>query len=70
MMENMTDEPLIWTSKGNLPVSSLGHTVEWDVQDDHIRFSEIYTLDGEVVKQSQHNYLPKGLQSTAEQGTF
>jgi hypothetical protein len=45
----MTD-PLIYTSKGNVPISSLTYQTAWDVQEGYIKFMERY-LDssGEVV---------------------
>lgn len=50
----MTEEPLIWTSKGNLPISCLQHDMRWEETDMYIKFVERYTLDGEVVKESAH----------------
>jgi hypothetical protein len=48
------DEPLIATSKGNIPLRSVVQVVEWDINDERILFVEKYLLDGEVVKQSSH----------------
>ena len=55
MIEVANDEPLIWTSKGNLPISALTYQTAWDVQPSYIKFVERY-LDatGEVVKESAH----------------
>ena len=53
----MTDEPLIWTSKGNLPMSSLQYESRWENTDTYIKFCERYTLDGEIVKESAHVYI-------------
>jgi hypothetical protein len=50
----MTDTPLIYTSKGNLPVESLQYSTAWENTDDYVKLTETYTLDGEVVKQSAH----------------
>lgn len=50
----MTDEPLIYTTKGNLPISSLEYSHAWDNRPDAIVFSETYKLDGEVVKHAVH----------------
>lgn len=47
-------EPLIFTTKGNIPVAGLEHQVEWRVSPEQIIFTETYLLDGEVVKQSAH----------------
>jgi hypothetical protein len=54
-------EPLIWTTKGNLPVSSLKYETEWDVADTYIKFVERYLLDGEVVKEGAHVYCKQGV---------
>ena len=47
-------EPLIFTTKGNIPVAGLEHQVDWRVSPEQIIFTETYLLDGEVVKQSSH----------------
>lgn len=62
------DEPLIYTTKGNVPVASLQYATQWDRTDDYIKFVERYTLDGEVVKESAHVLALKPLDITAIQG--
>ena len=64
-------EPLIWTSKGNLPLASLTYQHAWDDQPTYIKFCERY-LDaaGEVVKESAHVYHKIGLSMTGETGGF
>ena len=57
----MTDEPLIHTSRGNLPVSSLQYAVRWEDSADYLKLVETYTLDGEVVRESAHVYSKRGL---------
>lgn len=57
----MTDEPLIYTSRGNLPVASLQYAVRWEDAPDYLKFVETYTLDGEVVRESAHVYSKRGL---------
>lgn len=57
----MPDEPLIFTSKGNLPIASLEYQKVWEDAPDYMKFSEIYLLDGEVVKESCHVYVKHGL---------
>jgi len=47
-------QPLIFTSKGNLPLADLHHEVIWDVSNDKIIFTESYFLGDECVKQSSH----------------
>lgn len=62
-------EPLIYTSRGNLPVSSLDYETRWEDTPDYIKFVEVYRLDGEVVRESAHVYSKRGLfcESIAEQ---
>lgn len=58
-----TDEPLIFTTRGNVPVSSLAHSVEWDVRDDYVHFAEIYRdTEGVIVRQDAHVYARQGAQ--------
>lgn len=57
----------IYTVKGMIPEKRMVHSVEWEQDSEgNFRFSEIYTLDGELVKQSQHFKLVKGLEALAE----
>lgn len=64
------DEPLIYTSKGNLPIASLEYSHQWEDLETCIKFSETYTLDGEVVKQSAHVLMKQGLAVGAELEQF
>jgi len=57
----LNDEPLIYTSKGNLPIASLAYETAWDVNDAYIKFVERYLLGGEVVKESAHVYDRQGV---------
>ena len=57
-------EPLIWTSKGNIPMAGLVHQVAWHITPEQILFVESYLLDGEVVKQSSHVHIISGAEST------
>lgn len=59
-------EPLIYTTKGNLPVAALTHAVEWRVTPEQIIFIESYLLGDEVVKQSSHVHILTGAQSIGE----
>ena len=59
-------EPLIWTTKGNLPAASLKHETEWRVSPEQIIFIERYTLDGETVKESSHVCVLTGVSITGE----
>ena len=53
-------EPLIFTSKGNIPMTGLRHDVEWRIDDERVVFVERYFLGDEVVKESTHVKLLKG----------
>lgn len=66
----MMNEPLIYTAKGNLPISSLQYETEWIDSEGSITFVERYLLSGEVVKESAHVYMKKGFASSIEQGVF
>ncbi len=54
-------EPLIHTTRGNLPVASLTFAVTWRVEPDFISITETYTAeDGVVVRQDAHVCALKG----------
>lgn len=56
------NEPLIFTTKGNIPLGDLRYEVSWDVQwPAYIKFTERHYLGDEVVKESAHVYSPKGV---------
>ncbi len=56
------DTPLIWTTRGNLPVSDLTYATRWEDTPDYIKFVETYTAaDGVVVKESAHVYAKRGM---------
>lgn len=61
-------EPMIWTTKGNLPISSLTHQTEWRIAEKVIVFIERYLLGDEVVKQSSHVNLLDGVVGQSDVG--
>lgn len=63
-------EPLIYTIKGNLPIASLQYSTRWEDNENYAKFTETYTLDGEVVRESAHVYDKKGVALTATAGSF
>ncbi len=65
MSEILNEEPLIWTIKGNVPISSLEYRTAWVDDEDYMLFTESYLLDEEVVKSSSHVYNKKGLDFNA-----
>lgn len=62
----MGDMPLIWTTKGNLPVATLTHQVEWRCSQNNIIFIERYLLAGELVKESTHIHVLEGAAASSE----
>ncbi len=57
----MNDEiPLIWTSKGNLPIADLECKRSWSVNKDEIVFVEEYFLGEECVKRGAHIHKLEG----------
>lgn len=62
------DEPLIFTSRGNVLVSSLRYEHKWEDTDDAVFFREFwYAEDGELVKNNCHALAKKQLSITGEQ---
>lgn len=61
------DEPLIYTSKGNLPVASLRLETAWQDTPEYVTFRETYYLGDEVVKQSVHVLKRHGAAAQGEQ---
>lgn len=49
-----TQQPLIFTSKGNLLVDSLRYVPLWTIADDRIEFVEEYYLGDELVRRNVH----------------
>jgi hypothetical protein len=66
----MSDEPLINTIKGNLPVASLAYRHHWEDTDTYTKFVEQYFLGDELVKESAHVMLKKVPSMQAKQGEF
>jgi len=64
------DEPLIYTSKGNLPIKDLEYRYWWEEDDNEIAFHETYSLNGEIVKESAHRKLKKGPALQIQGGNF
>lgn len=63
-------EPLIYTTKGNLPIASLAYSTVWDVTEDYIKFTETYRLGDEVVRESAHVRTLHGVTGAGEAGSF
>lgn len=63
-------EPLIYTTRGNVPIDSLDYSHEWLENDNELRLVETYKAkdNGEIVKQNVHIKIKKGLEIFGEQG--
>lgn len=59
-MPSPTDEPLIYTNKGNLPIASLQYSTHWEDAPEYVKLVERYMLDGEVVRESAHILSKRG----------
>ena len=56
------DEPLIYTSKGNVPISTLTYEVEWFIEPIYYKFVERWKdATGEIVKEGAHVYSLSGV---------
>ncbi len=54
--------PLIFTSKGNIPITSLRYEHRWEDNEDETTFAEFwYAADGELVKNNCHKLTKKQL---------
>lgn len=67
----LTDVPLIYTSKGNLPLYQLERTQEWIFSLGEIVFKEKYFYGDELVKEGADIYkLPTGSELYIKQGNL
>ena len=65
----MTDcIPLIYTSKGNVPIESLEYKTGFDFDQGGCTFWEEHSLDGEIVRRSAHRYALPIQEVTVKQG--
>jgi hypothetical protein len=60
--ELVPGEPLIYTSKGNVPIDSLTYTKDWKVDESFVIFREFWhDSDGNIVKNNVHMFALQGL---------
>lgn len=62
----MQTQPLIATTKGNIPLAGLRHETVWRVLPDTILFKEMYFLGDEMVKESSHLCVLTGAAAVGE----
>lgn len=63
-------EPLIYTSEGNLPLSILKYETRWEQTDTYVKFVEIHKLEDKVVREAAHVLMLQPLTSLAETEGF
>lgn len=64
-------EALIYTTKGNLPVSSLVFSDSWEFETNGVTYASQYTLNGEIVRRDVARYqLPNGMTLGMTQGAI
>lgn len=63
-------EPLIYTSKGNVPIASLRHAPHWEEHPDAIVFVDEYFLGDESVHRSANVLTKNGVTGAAIAGSF
>jgi hypothetical protein len=63
-------EPLIYTTRGNVPIDSLDYSHEWLENENELRLVETYKAkdNGEIVKQNVHIKIKQGLDIFGKQG--
>jgi hypothetical protein len=66
----LLDEPLIYTSKGNLLISSLTQRDVWTVNEDEIILASESWLAGECVRRQVHIKKLQGASALVEAGVF
>lgn len=68
----MNDTPLIYTSRGNVPIDSVDIKVEWFIEPDYIKVVEkgYDKTSGELIKESAHVYSKAGVMGSATVGQF
>lgn len=64
------NEPLIYTTHGNLPIASLALSTSWEDTPDYVKMTETYRLGDEIVRESVHVLARKPLDMVGEQFNF
>ena len=63
-------DALIHTTRGNVRVSTLDYSTQWEDTADYTKLIETYTYEGEIVRQSVHVMGKKALEIGAIQQSF
>ena len=66
----MDEEPIMWTSKGNLPLAVLQHETRWEKTDTYVKFVEVHRFGGEIVREAAHVLMLQPLTTMAETEGF
>jgi hypothetical protein len=68
----MSEVPLIYTSRGNVPLDSVDIKVEWFFEPDYVKLVEkaFDKVSGELIKESAHIYSKSSVMGVAQVGQF
>jgi hypothetical protein len=68
----MNETPLIYTTKGNVPLDSVELKVEWFFEPEYVKLVEkaFDKASGELIKESAHVYSKFSVVGAAETGQF
>ena len=64
------DEPLIWTSRGNMPISALEQRDVWTINEDEVALASESWFEGECVRRQVHIKKLRGESVLVEAGVF
>lgn len=72
ILDAVTDVPLMYTSRGNVPIDTLEMRVFWDITDKYIKVRECFydKTSGELVRESAHAYDKHGVSATGATASF
>lgn len=71
MNPEITQVPMIFTTRGNVPISSVKEMVIWqETKDARICVIEHHAEDGEIIKRSVHALAKLGLEALGAQPTL
>lgn len=69
IMELDLNQPIVWTTKGNVNASAITKTYPvWTETDAYIQVAFVYEIDGEIVREDKYARLKQGLSFDGVQG--
>ena len=67
-MELDINQPIVWTTKGNVQANRLTTEPVWTDNDDITQVVFVYRLEGEVVREDKYIKIKKGMSFDGVQG--